>query len=373
MDNLNLRSILNQPSSYNKSGYPLYQLKAFYKYSSCRTAQLGGHAQYCDNDHLNGVWYNSCKQRGCPQCQNKPSEDWLNNTRNRLLNCPHHHIIFTLPSELHVLWQYNRAAFSDVLFEAAHSTLKRFYNDARYLAAQPGILGALHTWGRDLSLHPHIHFLVSHGGLNKNNDWVEPKKAQLFPQKPVMLVFRGILLSLLRERIKTSQWVIPPNETLQRLLNLTNFLGRKLWVVHFCKRYDTARGVAQYLARYVKKGPINNTQFRSAELGHVRFQYKSHQTKRIEAITFNQEDFVRRLSQHIPIPGKPGVRYSGLYSASGRKRLNIARKLLGQSEVPALIALDWELYLEMYGTRPTCRECGLPLEHREAVYRRQLA
>ncbi len=335
MSSYTLQQLLNThlPRFVTMRGLPLYQLKALERLSICRTDALGGHAQYCENDHLYGVWYNSCKQRYCPQCRSVATEEWLINTKRVLLDCPHHHVVFTIPSELNLFWQYNLSKMRHLLFKAVQETLKTFSSDAKYLGATPGILCALHTWGRNLSLHPHIHVLISHGGINKAGEWVEPRRDILFPQKPVMQVFRGKLRSMLTEAIKSPTWKLPKEYSKTRAQNLLNKLGRKEWVVHFCKRYDYAEGVAKYLSRYVKSGPLRNTQLKEATKTSVTFSYKSHQTKRVELQTLSIEGFFALLSQHIPEPGKPTLRYSGLYNSAARVKLNKARGALGQKEV----------------------------------------
>ena len=253
---------------------PLHHIKALRQWSTCRTAALGGHAQYCENGHLNGVWYNSCKHRSCPQCRAKATEEWLINTQNILLDCPHHHVIFTLPSELHSLWRYNRRIMANILFQASQQTLKQFAKDPKYLNAAPGILSTLHTWGRNLSLHPHVHVLISHGGIDSNGQWVEPRKAILFPQKPVMRVFRGKLRAFVKAAMNDDpNWVLPPDRREHHIIALLNKLGRKEWVVHFCERYDYADGVAKYLSRYVKSGPLKNSQIIAVSDTHVSFRY----------------------------------------------------------------------------------------------------
>lgn len=340
---------------------PLYRYKALRQLLVCRTAVLGGHAQYCENGHLNGVWYNSCKHRACPQCRGMATEDWLQNTRAVLLDCPHHHMVFTLPSELNTLWRFNRSIMADILFKAAHETLHRFARDPRYLNATPGLMCTLHTWGRNLSLHPHIHALISHGGLSDQGQWVEPKKDVLFPQKPLMMVFRGVMLSKLKRAVKQPDWVIPPDRRVHQIVSLLNKLGRQDWVVHCCNRYDHAHGVAKYLSRYVKSGPLKNRQLKAVDDHRVTFQYRSHQTQQIETLTLSPKAFIQRWLQHVPLPGKPAVRYSGLYNSAARKRLNLARIRLGQSAVSARQQLRWQAYLAGLGWLPTCRECGLSL------------
>ena len=340
---------------------PLSHVKALYKLGACRTAALGGHAQYCENNHLNGIWYNSCQHRFCPQCRAMPTEQWLLNTKDVLLKCPHHHIVFTLPSSLHDVWRYNRSTMTDILFKAAQQTLQQFAKDPRYLNARLGILSALHTWGRSLSLHPHIHTLVSHGGINEMGEWVEPKKADLFPQKPIMMVYRGKLLAMVKAAMEEANWQLPPNTQASQLTNRLNKLGRQDWVVYFCKRYDFAQGVASYLSRYVKSGPLKNQQIKSVTDEHVTFSYRSHQTKRTEVLRLSIEDFIERLLQHTPLPGKPTVRYCGLYNSAARKKLNEARSALGQTEVSEHEQLQWQAYLEEKGHLPVCTICGLPL------------
>jgi len=205
-----------------QGGFAYYQLKALGKLSACRTASLGGHSQYCENNHLNGIWYNSCKQRYCPQCRGMATEEWLQNTQRVLLDCPHHHIVFTIPSELNVLWQYNRGKMQGLLFRATQDTLKAFASDPKYLGAMPGILCTLHSWGRNLSLHPHIHVLISHGGINKQGEWVEPKRNILFPQKAVMQVFRGKLRSYILSTLKEFGLKLPPSLSQPQAQNLLN-------------------------------------------------------------------------------------------------------------------------------------------------------
>jgi len=373
MDALSLQKILMDqlPTILSRKRFPQYQLKALSKLSECRTAALGGHAQYCANGHLNGVWYNSCKHRACPQCRGLASEQWLRNTQSVLLNCPHHHVVFTLPHDLNPLWQHNRELLSQLLFKAVQDTLKQFSKDPRYLAATPGILSVLHTWGRNLSLHPHIHALISHGGINEQGDWVEPRKKHLFPQKPVMMVYRGRLLSLLKEALVEGRLSLPKGRDFYHVKSLFNRLGRQDWVVHFCERYEHAKGVASYLARYVKGGPLKNQQLKAWDGEQITFSYQSHQTGKREQLRLPIDEFALRLAQHVPTPGKPMVRYSGLYASGARNKLNLARFKLKQAPVTKQELLNWQRYLSEKGFEPLCDVCGLSLFHQEKVERQR--
>ncbi|WP_345419666.1 IS91 family transposase [Halioxenophilus aromaticivorans] len=371
-----VQQLIREYYSDSSASLPLSydQRKALSSLSECRTAKLGGHAQYCQRGHLNGVWYNSCKHRACPQCRGIAREQWLHRMSEQLLSCSHHHVIFTLPDELNELWAYNRDVMSGILFDAVRETLKVFSSDPKYLNATPGILAVLHTWGRNLSLHPHLHVLLSHGGINSSGQWVEPKKAVLFPQKPVMQVYRGKLLANIRRAIETEMMVIPRDREKHHLMGLCNRLGRKDWVVYFAKRYDHARGVARYLARYIKGGPIRNQQLSQSEKdGLIRLRYYSHAQQRRAVMTLPASQFLVRFAQHVPVAGRPNLRYFGLYANSARKKLNQARRQLGQSALIELPTLKWQEYLGSKGWEPTCATCSMPLMHGGKIQRKDAA
>jgi Transposase zinc-binding domain/Putative transposase len=184
------------------------QYRAASALRNCGTAALGGHVQRCPNGHVERVWYNSCRNRACPQCNGLARERWLERTRARLIDCAHWHVIFTIPHQLNILWQLNTAVMMDTLFAAARDTLLELLNDPRHLGAQAGIQLALHTWTRALALHPHIHALVSDGGTN-DGIWVTPRRSHLLPAKVVMLLFRGKLLDALRQLHECGELRLP--------------------------------------------------------------------------------------------------------------------------------------------------------------------
>ncbi len=369
MHHLSLQSLLQQhfPRFSKTHKLPLYQHKSARHLMDCRTEKLGGHTQYCENGHVNGVWYNSCKDRACPKCKGIHSERWLLKTESVLLRCPHHHIIFTLPHELNHLWVFNRALMADILFRAVQETLKQLSKDKRYLNAKPGFICALHTWGRNLSLHPHVHCLMTHGGLTTSNEWKEPKKKCLFPRKVVMMIFRGKVRAFIAEALRQGELLIPPSESSQKVTILCNKLGRKEWVVHFCKRYNHGKGVARYIAKYVRGGPLRNKQIKMTSDGRIVFSYSSHQTKQLETLTISVNDFIKRWLNHIPVPKKQLVRSYGLYSPRAIDSLNTAREQHHQKAVSKPEMLMWQDYLENKEQSNTCPKCGAGLQHKEAI------
>ena len=245
--------------------------------------------QRCPNGHVERVWYNSCRHRACPQCNGLAKEQWLERTRARLIDCAHWHVVFTIPHQLNVLWMLNTDAMMGALFAAARDTLLELLSDPRHLGAQPGMMLALHTWGRSLNLHPHLHALVSDGGLHDGR-WVQPRRSHFLPATVVMQLFRGKLLDALRQLHQRGELRLPDGLSAERLVSLLNRLGRKVkWNVRVCARYEHGRGVSVYLARYVKGGPFRNTQIVRAGESQIVFRYTPHseqgQPKRSATLT----------------------------------------------------------------------------------------
>jgi hypothetical protein len=233
-DKLTLQTMLQRGyAAYERSHrLPDYVRRAVWAILACRTARLGGHIQACPDGHVERVWYNSCRHRMCPQCAWVQIERWLARQRSRLLACEHYHVIFTMPHELNDLWLANVAVMTQLLFASVHDTLFTLLGDAKYLGARPGIIATLHTWSQTLLLHPHIHCLVTGGGLSAAGEWVAVRNGFLLPMAVVMALFRGKLRAAIREGIAQGQLTLPEGKSRQQVENLLNKLGRQKWNVH---------------------------------------------------------------------------------------------------------------------------------------------
>src|ERR687888_2276741 len=250
--------------------YPLYEQthllpahvrRAARAVMQCRTAALGGHLQACPDGHVSRVWYNSCRHRSCPQCAYLQTERWLALQRARLLACDHYHVIFTLPHDLNPLWLANVPVMTTLLFQAVRDTLVTLLADPQYLGAQPGILAALHTWSQTLLLHPHVHCLVTGGGLTPAGHWQAVHNGFLLPARVVMAVFRGKMVAAIRQTFARGVLALPAAMRPQQLVNLLNRLGhpaKTKWNVRIMERYRHGAGVVTSLARYLRGGPIKN-------------------------------------------------------------------------------------------------------------------
>ena len=227
------------------------------------------------------------------------------------------------------------------------------------------MITALHTWNQTLHLHPHLHCLVTGGGLKSDGQWIEAKNGYLIPVKAVMVKFRGKMLSFIEEALKAGHLQLPKEVTWQKWNRLKRKMWRQKWNVNIRQRYDHGNGVATYLARYLRGGPIKNSRILSCNGKEVKFHYRINGSQDKDnqrgSMTLKIGDFIRRYFLHIPNPRTKLVRYWGIYAATSYKKLNLCREQLHQepfnrhSEV-----LDWQSYCEKLGDKhpELCPVCG---------------
>ncbi len=352
---------------------PLHKRKAAQAIIDCRTAAAGGHVQCCPHGHVERVWYNSCKNRSCPKCSALPTERWLEAQQARLLETDHYHVIFTLPHQLNALWWANNRLMAHLLFQCAVETLTELLGDEKYLGALPGIIACLHTWGRNLSQHPHLHCLVTGGGWI-GGVWKAITNGYLLPFGVVRKLFRGKYLAALREAHRAGELQLPDGYSAERLESLLNRLGRKVkWNVHIRERYAHGRGVMTYLSRYVKSGPIDNQRLLAATEQQVIFSYTDHRDREYKSLRLTPEQFLQRLLWHIPEPGQHTLRYYGLYAHQKQAQRNQCREQLGQAPESKPEFLDWQSYWERLEREDpsVCPECGERLIPRCTIPRQQ--
>lgn len=335
---------------------PEFVRKAAHSIMACRTSALGGHIQSCPDGHFHRIWYNSCKHRMCPQCAFLQIQRWLTKQRARILKCDHYHVIFTIPDELHCLWRLNTKAMTHILFSCACDTLFELLEDKRYLGARPGIIATLHTWSKTLLLHPHIHCLVTGGGLTKLKEWLSVTNGYLLPFAVARDLFRGKVKDAIENALIKEELLLPHGVPPQQLINLLNKLGRKKWNVKICEKYSHGNGLLTYLARYLRGGPIGNSRIVKIEDGKVTFNYGR---EKVELMTLPTGEFIGRFLQHIPLPNSILVRSYGIYAPSKRDGLSLCREILGQGPVKEPDFIDWQSSFEESDDHPElCPICG---------------
>jgi Putative transposase/Transposase zinc-binding domain len=296
---------------------------------NCFTAAIGSHALVCPAGHFTAIQHHACGHRSCPRCAERPRQLWMQAQLQRLLPCPHFHVVFTLPHQFLPLWSFNRQAMTSLLFECVRDTLLQLMADPKRAGVRPALFMALHTWGRTLSHHPHIHCLLSAGGINADGKWQHTSAKFLLPLKPLQALFRGKFLARLRSLLTSSAFVLPPQQGLTHWLDCIKPLYRKHWNIEIQPPYEHARGVAVYLARYAKGGPVPSTRKLSVHAnGMVRMGYTDHRDGRSKTLCIHAHEFIARVLWHAPPKGQHTVRYAGLYSSAYRVQYQIARTAL---------------------------------------------
>lgn len=347
---------------------PPHWYRAANKIARCRTAALGGHVQSCEDGHVERVWYNSCRHRTCPQCNQLQTYRWLQKQTARLLDCAHHHIIFTIPHEFNRLWMRNTPLMMELLFHCARDSLQQLLCDERRLGqAEPGFLLALHSWGRSLSLHPHLHCLITDGGMGSDG-WRECAGSCFLPARVLMTKFRGKFISMMRQALVQETLTLPDDLSSQRLHDILNKLGRTKWNVHIRERYGHGTGVMQYLARYVRGGPMQADQVRLTGRDQVAFRYTAHgasgNDRHACVMQLSTQSFLTRYLQHVPEPRKHTVRSYGIYAPKKTVQLNRASAAFRQPAIASVTPLSWQAYYQQQAKEPVahlCAVCGKPI------------
>jgi hypothetical protein len=298
------------------------QKRALRDISACRTPFFGGHIYLCDHCQQKVFSYHSCRNRSCPKCHQDQTERWLEKQRSHLLPCSYFLVTFTLPSELRALARSHPKKIYGLLMKAASDALQKLARDSRYLGARIGALAVLHTWTRAMLFHPHVHMLVTAGGLSADGStWVASKHpGYLVPVRALSVIFRAKFCAGLK------------NAGL--LSDVSPSVWKKKWVVH-SQRAGRGEKVLDYLGRYVFRIAITNNRLESLDDGFVRFRYRDNRSQQMHHVTLRAEDFIHRFLQHVLPRGCVKVRYYGIWSPSSRRLLDQARARVPDNPLPA--------------------------------------
>jgi len=325
------------------------QKRALRDISACRTPLLGGHVYQCGHCQEKIFSYHSCRNRSCPKCHQAQTDRWIEKQRGRLPACSYFLVTFTLPAELRPLARTHPKKIYSLLMKAAADALQKLAADPQFLGARLGFLAVLHTWTRAMLFHPHVHMLVTAGGLTSDGQtWVSPKHRKfLVPDRALSIIFRAKFCAGLKRAGLLSNSPIP--------------VWKKNWVVH---SQHAGRGdrVLDYLARYVFRIAISNSRLESIDNGMVRFRYRDNHSQEIRRVTLPAVEFIGRFLHHVLPRGATKVRHYGIFSTSSKSKLTRARQLLSQhspdpaqSPPPPQHAFDPDWTATVSPTCPLCR------------------
>lgn len=314
--------------------------RAMQDIEQCRTAALGGQRYFCPQCQQQRYSYHSCKNRHCPKCGNEQATAWLQAQQSLLLPSHYFLVTFTLPAQLRSLARSNQRTIYNLLFRAASQALLQLAQDARFCGGLIGMVGVLHTWTRALLYHPHVHFIVTGGGL-ADHRWLAARKDFLVPVKALSPIFRAkfrdqLCQSDLFKQVPAQVW-------------------QQAWVVH-SQPIGSGLTACKYLAPYIFRVAISNHRLVKLENGVVTFKYKDSTTRQTRLATVTAQEFIRRFLQHVLPQRFVKVRYYGLLSPADRHLLAQARQLLA--------AATRKLKPVELNTAPpllTCPHCRVPL------------
>jgi Putative transposase/Transposase zinc-binding domain len=341
------------------------QRRALRDVACCRTPALGGHVYRCAACGVRHAVYHSCRNRHCPKCQGAVQARWWAREQAHLLPVEYFHVVFTLPEAVARLRLTNRAVLYEGLFRCAWQTLQEVTADPRHLGAEVGAVFVLHTWGQTLTHHPHVHGLVTGGGLARDAAgtlrWVSCRRGFLVSVKVLSRVFRGKYLAWLRHLHQHGQ--LPWRDEGAPLRQTTAFAAwlRPLyatnWVVYAKRPCAGPEVVLKYLARYTQRVALSNRRLLELRAGKVTFAYQDYRHRqRPRRLTLGVEEFLRRWLQHVLPRGFVKVRHYGLLANRGQaEKLALCRRLL----LALGLVLGWWLPPgEAGGQGPVCPACG---------------
>jgi hypothetical protein len=297
------------------------QARAMQDIEACRTAYFGGHLKQCDHCGGQVYAYHSCRNRHCPKCHGDQTERWLARQETRLLPCPYFLVTFTLPAELRPLAFAHQKIVYGLLMRSAGAALQKLALDPRYVGGRPGALAVLHTRTRAMLYHPHVHLLVTGGGLSHDGqEWLPANPAFLMPEAALAKIFRGKFCAALKQAGLLNQ--VPRQ------------VWKKDWVVD-CLAAGQGRQVLNYLARYIFRVAITNSRLERIENGQVTFRYRDNRSQQLHRVTLSAQKFIHRFLLHTLPRGCAKVRYYGICSPGCRAQLELARTLLGPAQIAA--------------------------------------
>ena len=249
------------------------QLRVLGKIAHCRTATLGGHEEVCDNCGTSRYSYNSCGDRHCPKCQAAKQAFWIEDLMQNTLPVKHFHIVFTVPHELNAVCLHNQRMYYDLLFAAVWQTLRSF--GYTHYGVESGAVCVLHTWGQNLSLHPHIHCIVPAAGFTLKGQWINIGHSgqYLYPVHQLSDAFKGRLLDSLKRSLRKQNKLALFNAAVQQAF-------KTKWVVHCEPSLAGADHVVKYLGQYTHRIAITNQRIINIEGGQVTFIAKNYRDKK---------------------------------------------------------------------------------------------
>jgi hypothetical protein len=345
---------------------PLQQLRVMRAIETCRTAALGGHVERCGHCSHQRISYNSCRNRHCPKCQNVARAEWVQRRKGELLPIPYFHVVFTIPEQLNALALQNPQVVYKILFQTSAKTLETIAADPKHLGARIGFFSILHTWSQNLLHHPHVHCVVSGGGLSPDGPpWISCRPGFFLSVRVLSRLFRRLFLESLHQAFSCQQLQFHGDLAALRdtFLQLLTTLGRSEWVVYAKPPFGGPQQVIDYLGRYTHRVAIDNRRIENIENDRVRFQYKDYRSgdrHKSRHMSVSADEFIRRFLLHTLPPGFQRIRHYGLLASRNKKAtLQFCRALLDAIQLLPSAEQITDYTREILAAVVRCPICGI--------------
>lgn len=353
------------------------QKKAAFCIMNCKSGRFGYNIQTCDECGFTDMHANSCRNRNCPNCQAVLKEIWIDSRRSEVIDSPYFHVVFTIPAELNPVFSANQKLLYSALHRCCAETLLELAADKKYLGATPGIIQVLHTWGQELNYHPHIHCIVSGGGLTADRKLRICSSHFFIPAKVLAAKFRGKLLAFLKECHSAGRLMF--SGSCSRLRNsyewneLVRSLYEKQWCPDIRETFNGFGNAIEYLGRYANRIAITNARILSVDEKQVTFSAKDYKHGGKKRVTVSCTEFIRRFMMHVLPLGFQKIRYYGflnnrrkkdnlklIFTLQGRQRF---RSLYAGLSVDEVLKRAWNYDIHI------CPSCGWPaMRHAGRTY-----
>lgn len=309
------------------------QWKVYNAIMKCKTKELGYHTITCKECGETIYGYNSCRNRHCPMCQSYAREKWIQKESSYLLDCSYFHIVTTIPSELNEITMYNKKEIYNILFKATSESILELCEDSKWLGGKVGITSILHTWGQTMEFHPHIHSIVTGGGI-KNNQWVQTDAYYLIKVQVLSSLFKSKFLSML----KHLDLKLPKHlKHLKDYKNLNNFLRplyKKNWVTYIEPPKGSPENVIEYIGRYSFRVAISNQRIKDISNGIITFEYKDYKDNaKIKILNLTAEEFIRRFLMHVLPDNFMKIKHYGILTNRNKTRIIKLCRILMNSKI----------------------------------------
>ncbi len=343
------------------------QAKAAYHILNCKTGAFGTNVSHCEKCGHIQIHNNSCRDRSCPMCQALSNEMWIDAQNESVLDIDYYHLVFTCPRELYPVIYSNQKELYAVFFQAVSETILELSGNPAHMGAVPGFISIMHTWGSDLSFHPHIHVLCMGGGLDEENNWQEKKGGFFLPAKAAAKLFRGKFMAGLNQLHSNGKLCYEGNalkyQNSYEFQELVNTCYGKDWVVDIRESFAGAETVMNYLGRYTHRIAISNSRILGMDENTVTFRVKDYKNGGVwKELTLDGVEFVRRFLMHIPPKRFVRIRHYGLLASCKKgKVIPYCRNIIGCRKFLRRFKKDDKVHAikALYGKDVTvCPCCG---------------